>query len=105
MHVAIESAKKREVCRERRNVAIGGVADLHRDDILRAHFQEIRCVKNERGKAAPMFTQPIAVHPYFRRTEYAVEFQEQTTSRISAVQQKMFSIPTDAAIVIITAIL
>src|SRR5579862_7123029 len=105
MHIAINAAKKCEIRVERRDIRVEGVVYLDRNHVVSAEVHIRRHVKSKRRKTALMLSEQIPIDVNIRNEKCPVELQKHLAPAVTAIDRVMRSIPANAAIIIIAAIL
>ena len=105
MRVTVKAAEKGEVGGQRRDICVEGIIDFYGDNIVRADIDIGSGVENESCETALVFAQVIAVHIDIRDQESAVEFKEEAPAGIGRVHWVVASVPADAAVVVVAAVL
>src|ERR1035437_6201638 len=105
MNVTVNSAKEREVGVQRRNIGIERVVHLDGDDIVRAHSDIGGYIEHECGKTALMLSDERAVHIHVGDDIRAIELQKQLPVRVRAIYRVVSSVPANAPVVVVAAIL
>src|SRR5579871_858058 len=105
MHGAVDAAKECEVSGERRDVRIERIIHLYRDHVVGTHVDIWGDIVNKVGEPSLVLSDKMAVHINVGDDVGTVELQKNLAIGEGRVRRAMNTVPANAAVVIVSAIL